>query len=146
MTSLSHLVKWRLIALLPLLPLALTACPPYAQDPPGMNYQVQVTWGDYCSVDRLSMDVYELLVNTVSYGENPPRASSSIHGLAEGPNLLTIRYVPKEYSAGCGGYFIALDGGAIFEDGSTFVSAKLDLSSQTEHTYNISVPLGVAIN
>jgi len=119
--------------------MALCACPP-PDDLSGPNYGVTVAWGDYCSKDRLSMDVYQILVNGVSHGENIPRTSSSFSGLPQGQVLLTIRYIPKPFSDGCGGYFIALDGGALFEDGSQFVSGKMDLAVEMERSYRITVP------
>ena len=118
---------------------ALCACPA-PEDPNGPNYAVTVAWGDYCSQDRLSMDVYQILVNGIFYGENLPRTSSSFSGLTPGQVLITIRYVPKPFSEGCGGYFIALDGGAKFEDGGAFVSGKMDLAVETERSYRVTVP------
>ena len=131
-------ILWLLVILCPFL-LALAACPPYNEDPPGTNYNVKVTWGDYCSQDRVSLDVYELLVNGVSYGENSPRTASTIYGLVEGQNQLAIRFIPKEYSQWCGGYFIALEGGALFEDGSVFVTGLMNLAEETEHSYLVNV-------
>jgi len=115
--------------------LAPSACPPK-----DVNYKAMIHWGDHCADDQLSMDVYELIVDGFSQGENPPRSTRSAGGFIAGRKKVTIRLVPKAFSAYCGKYFIALEGGATFEDGSEFVTAKMDLTVETEHNYIVIIP------